>query len=476
MKKVLNANKDVSINDLILSYKTDQNFEVFYFFKNLRNTTDTITHEKLMRNDSINGIVVSEKQKGSNKIVCITHKLKEGVTNLKMISDNIKRVYLDDRNLNKLSYIKIFNYYTFEPNKNYLKGRNKLKSVPIKDPKELQFKESLYYTLNSFMSNNKENDSLIRDYENKQDRFDKTVANALSEDIVKKDENVFAEISRLAKNNKIIILNEGHYYPKHRLFAMQLLDVLKQNDFKYVSLETFNGNEGDNIGVFPNAKNGFYIKDPYFGHFVRKAYTMGFTILGHENTDRNIDREAGQAKNIMKIIEKDPNAKIFIYVGHGHLEEEGERRAMASYLKEYSKIDPITINQESLITKTNEKLVLLPRSVFAKDTLMKSSADYFLINNLEANLKSIYPNEVFKKVFLKNKKFRFFKNEELLVEVFSLEEYNKTRKADLLIPIESILAVPKRDEIALDLPLGNYYISVKSSNGQVFNFENLRSK
>lgn len=476
LKKEIRTIKNVSIKNLILSCKVDQNFEIFYFFENIKNPIDTIVHEKLVKNDSINRIVVFEKQKGTKKIICITRILADSVNNLKRVSENIKRVCLDSTNLNKLSYMKMFNYYTVEPHNNFLQGREKIKTAPIKDPKKLMMKEPLYFTLNSFMAGNKEYDLLIKNYENKKDHFDITVENSLSKNEVKKNGDVYTAIAKIAKENQIIILNEDHFYPRHRLFAMQLLDVLKQNGFTNISLETFVPNEVGDTTIIPNSNNGFYIKDPYFGHFIRKANAMGFNLLGHENYDRSIDREVGQAKNIMKILEKDPKAKIFIYVGHGHLEKEGKRRAMASYLKEYSNIDPITINQETVMTKTKEELVLLPRSVFAKDTLMKSSADYFLINNLEANLKSVYPNEVFKKGFLKNENFKFFKNQELLVDVFQLEEYNKIKNADLLVPIESILTVPKGDKIEINLPIGNYYILVKSSNGQVFKFDNFVNK
>ncbi|KAF2516655.1 hypothetical protein [Flavobacterium foetidum] len=476
LKKEIRAVRNVSIKNLIVSCKADQNFEIFYFFEKIKNPIDTIVHEKLVKNDSINRIFVFEKQKGAKKIICITRALTYSVNNLKRASENIKKVYLDSTNLNKLSYMKMFNHYTQEPNKNFLQGREKIKTAPIKDSRKLMMKEPLYFTLNSFMNGNEEYDLLIKGYENEKNHYDATVESSLSKNEVKKNGDVYNEIAKIARDNQIIILNEDHFYPRHRLFAMLLLDVLKQNGFTSISLETFVPNEEGDSTIVPNSNNGFYIKDPYFGHFIRKANAMGFNLLGHENYESSIDREAGQAKNIMKLLERDPKAKIFIYVGHGHLEKEGKRRAMASYLKEYSNIDPVTINQETVMTKTKEELVLLPKSVFVKDTLMKSSADYFLVNNLSANLESVYPNDVFRKAILKNEKFRFFKNQELLVDVFQLEEYDKTKNADLLVPIESILAVPKGDEIEINLPVGNYYVSVKSNNGEVFKFDDFINK
>ncbi|WP_264530214.1 hypothetical protein [Flavobacterium sp. N502540] len=472
LQKRIGNSKDVTAAHLFLSYKTDQNLETFYFFEKIEKPNDTIVHEKLLQNDSINGIIVYEKLKGSKKIVALT-RMSANTNHLEKATESIRKVHLDSTSLNKLSYMHLFNYYTTEPHKNYLQGREKIKKAPIKDPKKIMLKNPLYLTINSYIGDNREYDALIKGYESDKSDLNRTVLNSLSQNEVKKEEAVIAAIGDLANDNQIIILNEDHFYPKHRLFAMNLLDVLKQKGFTVISMETFTPNYSTNTAPVPNAKNGFYIKDPYFGHFVRKANAMGFTLVGHENSDQKIDREIGQARNVMKILEKDPKAKIFIYVGHGHLEEEGKKRLMANYLKEYSHIDPVTINQETVMMKTKEKLVLLPKSVFAKDTLMKSSADYFLINNLEANLQSVYPNQVFKKVSLKDQKFIPLKNEELLVDVFLLDEYNTTKNADLLIPIQSTLITPKVDTIETNLPVGQYYITVKSANNDLFSFNRI---
>ncbi|OXB21836.1 hypothetical protein B0A80_15955 [Flavobacterium tructae] len=472
LQKRIGNSKDVTAAHLFLRYKTDQNLETFYFFEKIEKPSDTIVHEKLLQNDSINGIIVYEKIKGSKKIVALT-RMSANTNHLEKATESMRKVHLDSTSLNKLSYMQLFNYYTTEPHKNYLQGREKIKKAPIKDPKKIMLKDPLYLTINSYIGDNREYDALIKGYESDKSDFNRTVLNSLSQNEVKKEEAVIAAIGDLANDNQMIILNEDHFYPKHRLFAMNLLDVLKQKGFTVISMETYTPNYNTNTAPVPNAKNGFYIKDPYFGHFVRKANAMGFTLVGHENSDQKIDREIGQAKNVMNILEKDPKAKIFIYVGHGHLEEEGKKRLMANYLKEYSNIDPVTINQETVMMKIKEKLVLLPKSVFAKDTLMKSSADYFLINNLEANLQSVYPNQVFKKVSLKDQKFIPLKNQELLVDVFLLDEYNTTKNADLLIPIQSTLITPKSDTIETNLPVGQYYITVKSANNDLFSFNRI---
>ncbi|MET3026038.1 hypothetical protein ABXT06_05125 [Flavobacterium sp. UW10123] len=472
LKSELTGIRDVCLDNLIVASKTNE-VKSYYFFEKVQFPSDTLLHERIIREDKEKGISIGEKQKGTKKIICVTKSFISRDSVSIMNSENLKKVYLDSSNLKNITTLHIFNYYV-NGNRNFLQGRDKLKKAPIKDPKKNMWKDVFIMTFNSFMSNNSEYKELIRDHESKKDHFEKTLQNGLSLEGVKKDDSVFAYISELAKNNQVIMLNEDHFYPKHRLFAMQLLDVLKQNGFTYISIEAFT--ETPNEIVVPNSKNGLYTKEPYFGHFIRKANKMGFNIVGHESYDNNIDREIGQARNILKILEKDPKAKIFVYAGHGHIEEGGKRRLMASYFKEFSKINPITINQEKIVDKTKESLVLIPRSVFEKDTLMHSSADYFLINNQEAKLTNVYPDKTFKTVFLRNSEFLNYKKEELLLEVYSGEEYEKTKSASLLVPIAALLIKPKGSRVEFSLPVGKYYIEVKSIDNHVFKFDGFKVK
>jgi hypothetical protein len=476
IKSELIGIKEISVNNLILSYqKANNDFKTYYFFEKIINPTDSLLYEKLLKNDIKNGIVINEKQKGEKRIICVTKSLKNQGDILKESSENMKRIHLDSINLKKITSLNIFNYYT-NSCINFLEGRDKLQTAPLKDSKRSIWGDTFIMTLNSFMSENEQYKKLINDHEGKKGNFDKTIMSALSLNEVKRDATVFTAISELAKTNQVIMLNEDHFYPKHRLFAMQLLDVLKQNGFTFISMEAFTPNKEGDSTLIPNSKNGLYTKEPYFGHFIRKARNMGFKIVGHENYDNNIDREIGQAKNIMKILEKDSKAKIFVYAGHGHIEKEGKKRLMASYFREFSKINPVTINQSTVTGKTKENLVLIPKSVFEKDTLMKSSADYFVINNLEANLFGVYPNKVFKNTFLKNRDFKNFRKEELLLEIYDGNEYEQTKNTDLLVPISASLVKPKGNEIKFSLPVGKYFIVVKSLNNQRFKFENFEVK
>jgi len=461
----INNIKNLTIDKLFLSFNsTSNNYKFFFFYDKLNPTNDTTIYERIIMKDTINDITIIEKQKKDTKITVLV----KGYENDLIFTNNIikgafSKMDIGLFNKKKLSYFKIFQSST-NGNHNYLQARENLKSAPLEDKKYKEInslKTEFIATSNSFLSNNPEYNSFLLDYEKKRKAyFNETIKKIYQNNDVFKNNKIFDEISLVAKNNSVIMLNEDHYYPKHRLFAMQLLDVLKQNGYNYLSLEAFSNDKKNNL--FPNHNNGFYTSEPYFGHFLRRAKELGFTILGHENQDDSVDREIGQAKNIYKILQDDPKAKIFVYVGKSHLEKSSRgKKWMAEYFKEISKVNPITINQARIFADTNDEIVLIPKNYFINDTIIKSSADYFLINNIKVDLKKVYPNSKFESVTLKGKEIKKYKNNELLIEVFNFYEYEKLKS--LTLPIVNLLSKPKSNSIKVYLPIGKYLIKIKTS-------------
>lgn len=170
-------------------------------------------------------------------------------------------------------------------------------------------------------------------------------------------------ISEAAKH-QIVIINEAHHNSLHRMFTKSLLKDLYDQGYRYLGLEALgNGSDEDtelNTRNYPVQKTGYYTKDPQFGDLIRTALTLGFKVLPYEETT-NVNgkqREIAQAKNIQKIIESDPKAKFLIHCGFDHALEGNHRsweKAMAGRLKEYTGIDPLTINQVMYSERGNSK-------------------------------------------------------------------------------------------------------------------------
>jgi len=467
-KQLLESNK-ISAKDLFLvADAKEKGIEMYFFYQNVLplsvNPKNTRT---VVSNTSFNNTFFFEKQKGKRKVLgLVKSNSSEGKNSLIFVNDLLNKIVIDSLNTKKMSFVSIFinNFPSAHPNPLY--ANKKLETAPLKSEGENSPKFQFLSTVNSFMSNNKTYDSLIETYEKKRkEKFNSLILDLSGKDEVYKDNAVFGKIAEIAKENQVIMLNEDHYYPKHRLFAMELLETLKANGYNYLSLEGLNIESSEKEST-PNYKNGLYTSEPYFAHFIRRALALGFIVSGHENFDKGVDRELGQAKNIIKILEKDPKAKIFVFVGHGHLEKANTKdKRMGEYFKELSGINPITFNQTVICADVKQDLTLVPRKYLSDTTKVKSSADYFLVNNLKPNLKMVYPNAEFKKAFIKSQKFSDYKNKEVLVEIIDFKEFNFMKS--LAIPIQSFLKISKNETINFELPVGTYHIFVKTEDDEI---------
>lgn len=466
-KQLFKKNKLSSKDLFLVADAKEKGIEMCFFYQNVPLLAVNSNNIKNIVIDTMNTAFFFEKQKGKRKVFGLVKTSSINDSNYsEYVNDLLNKITIDSLNTRKMSFVSLFmnNFPGVHPNP--LFASKKLKTAPLKSEGENGPKFQFLSTVNSNMSNNKLYDSLIVGYEKeRKENFNSLIVDLSFKDDVYKDNVALDKIAEIAKDHQVIMLNEDHYYPKHRLFAMELLERLKANGYNYLSLEAFN-NASTEKELTPNYNNGIYTDEPYFAHFIRKAIALGFTISGHENFDKGVDRELGQAKNVIKILEKDPKGKIFVYVGHGHLEKANTRdKRMAEYFKELSGINPITINQVVICADIEHDLVLVPRSYINDTTKVKSSADYFLVNNLKPSLKKIYPNAVFKKAIIKSRKFSDYKNKEVLIEIIDFEEFDFMKQ--LAIPIESFLIIPKNKTVHFDLPIGKYHIFIKTEDNDI---------
>jgi len=162
-----------------------------------------------------------------------------------------------------------------------------------------------------------------------------------------------------AKKTRIVIINEAHHIPLHRTFAESLLAELKKQGFNFIGFEGLASSSILLQNKYPVTGMGFYTNEPSFSNLIRTSLKLGFTPFGYEPPDQGgKERETGQAVNIKKVIDKNPQAKFIIYCGYSHALEDsthnGDSRhedwglAMAGRLKRMTGIDPLTIDQVEL--------------------------------------------------------------------------------------------------------------------------------
>ncbi|GAB4517670.1 MAG: hypothetical protein Tsb004_28020 [Allomuricauda sp.] len=128
-------------------------------------------------------------------------------------------------------------------------------------------------------------------------------------------------LSRI-QDESLIIFNEAHDKPQHRVFVTSVLKELFNEGFELLFLEALNPNDTliNNRG-YPTKTSGLYLKDPQFGNLVREALKIGFTIHPYESKTHEDDkeREYNQAKNIGRIVKESGDKKAVVYCGYDQL-------------------------------------------------------------------------------------------------------------------------------------------------------------
>lgn len=179
-----------------------------------------------------------------------------------------------------------------------------------------------------------------------------------------------------ADSFQIIIINEAHHQPLHRVFTTELLKELYGKGYRYLGLETLQESDTEiNKRKYPIYSSGTYSIEPQFGNLIRSALDIGYYLFAYESEGNGREREIGQARNIESQIKNDSTTKYLIHCGFDHAVE-GEYKswgkAMAGRLQEFTGINPLTINQteftersvDSLENPLFQNLSLIETSVF----------------------------------------------------------------------------------------------------------------
>ena len=365
---------------------------------------------------------------------------------------------------NALTYSSVFE--NVRKDINYLRASEKLINAPVEDSLGQDWMQYQFLTtINSFMQNNTMYDSLINVFVQK--RISKQKVNIASIDTSKIYYNTSAlnKIAKESKSTNVVMVNENHWYPKHRLFTIQLLKKLKKNGFNYLALESlsssFQASKINEERPYPTLSSGYYIQESYFAHLIRIAKELGYKIIAYESSDNSINRELGQAKKLAEVIENDPKAKILVHAGIDHILEEPTKngKRMAVYFKEITGINPLTINQVEIIDKTTNGLTLIPFDELPPG--QKKINDYYVINNIPTNLKNAYLEKEFKNYKLSLKNYDL--EDTLLLKIYNKEEFDIYKKN--AVPVLN-LKTENSDDLEIALPVNDYVLIILGEQGE----------
>lgn len=168
--------------------------------------------------------------------------------------------------------------------------------------------------------------------------------------------NAVDYILQRCKDEQVVIINEAHHNSRHRIFTTRLLEGLYQNGYRYLGLEALQDSAINERNYAVN-QSGYYTQESAFGNLVYEARRLGFIVFGYEASagKNGKEREIEQAKNIASFMEQHADGKYLIHCGYDHAFEKEMRnweKAMAGRLKEYTGIDPFTIDQVKFSEKS----------------------------------------------------------------------------------------------------------------------------
>jgi hypothetical protein len=230
---------------------------------------------------------------------------------------------------------------------------------------ESKFSEPVYYDLLS------QSVSFLGDYEAALEYQAKSDTTRVSDvenrqigkniQLLKNIKNVDARkfISFIAPNYSVIMLNEAHNKPLHRAFAYSLLDDLYKRGFRYLAMEMLNPFPDQELTKL-TYKTGHFATEPVAGELIRLALELGYKLVAYEdplgNQHTPTERDSIEAMNIANILKQDPQAKIFVYAGYGHIAEKSTTPdfiPMGMAFKRMTGIDPLTIDQTDMCEESN---------------------------------------------------------------------------------------------------------------------------
>jgi len=423
--------KPLKYKDLILHGRAFLDYDLYLSYK--KNKSGDVKESTLVLNDSINGKVIYYKKTRNAILTLMLRTFNEAqsqntlIIDGKIIIDNLK---YNDSIKEKLSYFDVLNKNKDNPN--VLHIIDKIDNVPVIKSKMNEWgKYQLLITLLSHDTNNNRYIALLNEYKaRKRKENGEKIDRILKTASFRINENAIDKIRSLAGQNKVVMLNECHWCPGHRIMAQKLLKPLKEQGYKYLAIEAVADHEDSliNKNSYPLKTSGYYTREPYFGLFIRKAKELGYTIVSYDHGFySHEDREEMQARNIAEIYKSDPDAKIFVYAGIAHITEGGTtKKWMAEYFKEITGIDPLTIDQEEIIASGgNEEFLLVKPDNFNSMEGIKKNVDYFLVNNIQPQLEEVIRTEELAEITLNIDVLKNYMNQQLILLIYDHDEYDK---------------------------------------------------
>jgi hypothetical protein len=167
-------------------------------------------------------------------------------------------------------------------------------------------------------------------------------------------------IPNLAKNYRVVFLNEAHNIALTRTLTVRLLKPLREEGFNVFAVETLYKSDiaALNKRGYPTADSGFYMREPIYAEMVRTALKLGYKVIAYEADANHTGnaRETQQAEHLWAVLKNDPKARLVVNAGYAHIQKTGQflgAQSMAQHFMKDSGITPLSVEQTILIPHQN---------------------------------------------------------------------------------------------------------------------------
>ncbi len=344
---------------------------------------------------------------------------------------------------------------------NYLKGLDILKhNEPVFVGSQL---ESFYYQIEAGFYTRIGKPQKAKAYYFKQDDQQKKV-NLERQNV---NNEIKKQILNKSKSTRVVMINENHVFPEHRVFTTSLLEGLYNNGFRYLALEDLSAKHVAELNSrnYPKVKDGFYINEIMYANMVRRARAIGFKMVAYDdNMAWDIaKRDSIGASELNKVFIKDPKAKVLVHCGFGHIDKTA--KVLAYFISENIGIDPLIINQVNY-TNDIQRAIYKPVGI---TPITKDAGDNY---QFPADIQVLHPNYT----SIDNRPDYLFKNgrikkvidlSNIIRKGAAIIEIRVLGEDELSMPLDRILIDESTKKISVSsLPKGTEAV-IRDKNGKV---------
>jgi hypothetical protein len=298
-------------------------------------------------------------------------------------------------------------------------------------------------------------------------------------------------LARAAAGVQVVMINEAHHVPQHRAFTITLLKMLRRSGFTHFATETLYETDTKlNARGYPTAQTGYYTGEPVYAELIRSAINLGFRVVAYEpqGAKNSDERERGQARNLIeRILKDDPQAKILVHAGYGHIDEKGADRVgavtMAQRFRETTGIDPLTIEQTEMSERSAREFEhplyreVVARGLISRPTVFRNArGDFWMQDRGRQDVTLFHPRSRplnreaggrpdWLRLGGSRSPYRLPKHV-CGAAPRCLVRARSSREGADAIPIDQLEVLAERPATALMLPAGEFIIEVEDPGGK----------